>query len=305
MSSPHADSRDPKFVQSHAYSVSRDRFHRIAYLDWNRAGTRGTVVCVHGLTRQGRDFDVLAAQIAGMGYRVICPDIVGRGQSDWLSDSRDYDLPQYVIDMHALLTSIGASQVTWIGFSLGGLIGIAMAGMENSPITRFVINDVGPDIPIDAAMRIGHYVRNAPTSFPSEKAVDTYFREILAPYGQLADEHWGLLARHSVSRVGGVYTLNYDPQLARAFRHPAIYATRLWKHWAAINCPILLLRGVDSDICPKATAERMLATNPRAQMLEFANCGHLPALLDAEQRAPVIAWLEKTEAHQTMSRAAS
>jgi pimeloyl-ACP methyl ester carboxylesterase len=278
-----------------ALSVSRTRFHRIAYTDWGAPGTRGTVICVHGLTRQGRDFDFLAAALARLGYRVICPVLVGRGQSEWLQQPDDYDLPQYVVDMHAVLTSVGAQDVTWIGFSLGGLIGMIMAAMENTPISRFIINDIGPDIPTEAAFRIGNYVRNAPESFLSEQAVEAYFREILAPFGQLADEQWRHLARHSVSRVGGVFKLNYDPQLAKAFRHPGRYSARLWKLWSSIRCPSLVLKGADSDLFPSKTAQRMLASNAQAELIEFAGCGHLPPLLTSEQCAPVLDWLQQTQ----------
>jgi pimeloyl-ACP methyl ester carboxylesterase len=292
-----------EFFQSSVLSVGRDQFHRIAFTDWGKLGRRGTVICVHGLTRQGRDFDWLARALAAQGYRVICPDVVGRGLSDHLSNPDDYDLPQYVIDMTALLASIGATSVIWIGFSLGGLIGMTMAGMSNSPIARLVVNDIGPHMPVDAVMRIGRYVSAAPR-FPTEQAVDAYFREILAPFGQLSDEQWHHLAKHSVAWDGeGAYRLRYDPQIVRAFKPPWSYAKKLWSLWDRIRCPTLILRGAQSDLLLRSTAQEMLARNRNARMFEFAGCGHLPPLMAAEQIQVVTDWMSERSVTRTVSLA--
>ena len=283
------------FVQSSVLSVGRDSFHRIAFTDWNSSGER-TVICVHGLTRQGRDFDWLAQALAAQGYRVICPDVVGRGLSDHLSNPDDYDLPQYVVDMNAVLASIGASEVTWIGFSLGGLIGMTMAGMPNSPITRLVVNDIGPHMPLSAVMRIGTYVRDAPSRLPTEQAVDAYFRDILAPFGDLSDEQWHHLAMHSVMPDGeGGYRLRYDQRLVRGFKPPWFYAKRLWSAWDRISCPTLILRGALSDLLLPSTAQEMLARNRNAKLVEFPRCGHLPALMEPAQIEVVSSWLNQEQ----------
>jgi pimeloyl-ACP methyl ester carboxylesterase len=151
-------------------SLSREQFHEVSYTEWGSDGERGVVVCVHGLTRQGRDFDFLAQRLARDGYRVVCPDIVGRGMSGQLVRGSDYDLDQYVIDMAVLLAKLNATEVTWVGTSLGGQIGILVAGLSNSPIQRLVVNDIGPNLPINAVLRIGNYVRNGPQLFANFEA---------------------------------------------------------------------------------------------------------------------------------------
>lgn len=281
-----------EFVRASVLCSSRYRFHRMAFTDWGRSGKRGTVVCVHGLTRQGRDFDSLAIELATQGYRIICPDLVGRGLSDRLSDPRDYDLPQYVLDMTTLLASVGATEVVWIGCSLGGLVGMIVAGMANSPIRRLVVNDIGPYLPLDAVLRIGRYVHAAPTRFASAETVDSYFREILAPFGRLTPAQWRHLAEHSVLPDGvGGYRLRYDPMIVKGFRPPWTHTSRLWSFWDRIECPTLILRGADSDLLPRSTAAEMLARNANARLVEIADCGHMPALLDAQQIGLLSDWI--------------
>jgi pimeloyl-ACP methyl ester carboxylesterase len=187
-------------------SLSREQFHEISYTEWSADGDRGVVVCVHGLTRQGRDFDFLARRLADQGYRVSCPDVVGRGLSGRLAYGIDYDLDQYVLDMTVLLARLNVSEVSWVGTSLGGLIGILIAGLRNSPIRRLLVNDIGPNLPINAVPRIGNYVRNGPSSFPNLDATKRYFREILQPFGQLTDEQWRHLAKHGVKSDGPAAT---------------------------------------------------------------------------------------------------
>jgi len=272
--------------------ASRHQFHRVAFTDWGRGGKRGTVICVHGLTRQGRDFDPLAKELAMQGYRVICPDLVGRGLSDRLADPSDYDLAQYVLDMTTLLASVGATELAWVGCSLGGLIGIIVAGMPNSPIRRLLVNDVGPYLPLGAVLRIGRYVRAGPARFTSAEVVDRYFQEILAPFGRLTPEHWRHLAKHSVMPDSeGGYRLRYDPLIVKGFKPPWVYARRLWSFWDRIECPTLVLRGADSDLLLPSTAAEMLARNANARILEIPNCGHMPPLLDAEQIRIVSDWI--------------
>jgi pimeloyl-ACP methyl ester carboxylesterase len=281
-----------EFVRATVLCSSRYQFHRMAFTDWGRGGKRGTVVCVHGLTRQGRDFDALAKELAAQGYRVICPDLVGRGLSDRLADPTDYDLPQYVLDVTTLLAGVGATQVAWVGCSLGGLIGLIVAGMSNSPIRRLLVNDIGPYLPLGAVLRIGRYVRAGPARFPSAEAVVSYFQEILAPFGRLTHEHWWHLARHSVMSDGeSGYRLRYDPLIVRGFRPPWTHTRRLWSFWDRIECPTLILRGAESDLLSRSTAVEMLARNANARLLEIPNCGHMPPLLEAEQIRIVSDWI--------------
>ena len=291
------------FTQSSVRSISRDQFHEIAYTRWGEAGTLGTVVCVHGLTRQGRDFDFIAARLAADGYAVICPDVVGRGLSGRLSDPADYDLPQYELDMAFLIASLQLPQVDWIGSSLGGQIGILLAGRANPPIRRLVVNDIGPDLPLNAVLRIGTYVENAPASFASREAAEMYFRGILAPFGKLTQAQWRHLSDHSIKPLdGGGFTLRYDRNLPRGFTAPVTHRHRMWKAWERIECPILILRGTESDLLLPKTAEEMVRRNPRATVVEVPDCGHAPPLLADSQIRIVEGWLQSQE-HDGRGRA--
>jgi pimeloyl-ACP methyl ester carboxylesterase len=178
--------------------LSLGGFHRIAYWEWGREDAERTVICVHGLTRQGRDFDLLARTLARRGCRVVCPDLVGRGRSDWLRDPEGYMLLQYGADMNALLARLDVEEVDWVGTSLGGLIGMILAAQPGTPIRRLVINDIGPFIPGSALRRLGTYLNGPQPAFPDLAAAEVWFRETLAPYGELADEHWRHLVEHSL-----------------------------------------------------------------------------------------------------------
>ena len=178
--------------------LTRRSFHRIAFTDWGSPTADRAVLCVHGLTRNGRDFDHLAAALAGRGRRVVCPDLPGRGQSDRLRDSSDYVLPQYCSDMNALIAALGSVEIDWVGTSLGGLIGMVLAALPGSPIRRIVINDIGPYLPWAGLLRLGANLNDAPKSFDTIRAAELYFRRVLAPFGELEDEHWRHLTVHSV-----------------------------------------------------------------------------------------------------------
>lgn len=284
------------FTQSSIRSISRDQFHEIAYTHWGHDGAKGPVICVHGLTRQGRDFDFIAGRLAADGYAVICPDVVGRGLSGRLRHHSDYDLPQYEIDMAMLIAALRVPQVDWIGTSLGGLIGILLAGRANAPIRRLVVNDIGPDLPLNAVLRIGTYVQNAPASFDSREAAERYFRDILAPFGNLTQAQWRHLSDHSIKPAGdGRFTLRYDPGIPRGFTPPITHRQRLWAAWERIQCPILILRGITSDLLLPRTAEEMVRRNPHATLVEVPDCGHAPPLLDESQTRIVEDWLASQE----------
>ncbi len=168
--------------------LSQNGFHRIAYVEWGNPRSEHVVVCAHGLSRQGRDFDVIASVLASQGWRVICPDLVGRGRSDWLSDPEDYTLPQYAMDLSALIARLDVASVDWIGTSLGGLIGMVIAGQPQSPIRRLVINDIGPFLPWQALHRLAGAVREAPRTFDSMDAATAHYRRVLAPFGHLSED---------------------------------------------------------------------------------------------------------------------
>jgi pimeloyl-ACP methyl ester carboxylesterase len=291
-----APKRDPvDFRISDFLSISELHFHRINYTEWGSA-TRGRVaLCVHGLSRQGRDFDALAQALAKDGYRVVCPDLVGRGRSGRLSDADDYALPQYAVDMTMLIARLGADEVDWIGTSLGGLVGMVLAGMPNSPIRRLVINDIGPFLPWAALRRIGDTIRSAPRDFPDLTSAEAYFREALDTFGPLTDADWRHLTEHSVIKgPDGRYYMHFDPGIAEAFRPGRVYNVSMWGYWDTIQCPTLVLRGANSDLLLPQTAAEMAARGPRAKIIEIEGCGHAPALMDNAQIRLVTDWLRRT-----------
>ena len=265
--------------------LSLTGFHQIAYVDWGPLEGAIPVLCVHGLSRQGRDFDYVAVKLAAMGRRVVCPDLVGRGRSGKLRNPNEYALPQYCADMNALVARLGTEQVDFIGTSLGGLIGMVLAGMPGNLIRRLVVNDIGPFLPWKGLARIGTYLSAMPSDFRDLGVAETYFREVLAPFGGLTDEEWMHITRHSVEWHASRerYVTLFDPQIVRAFRNPWHYSLDLWKYWTAIEVPILVIRGEESDMLPADLARDMMRRNPRARVVEMKGCGHAPPLMSAEQ----------------------
>jgi pimeloyl-ACP methyl ester carboxylesterase len=264
-------------------------FHRTHYWEWGDPHNPRVVVCVHGLTRNSRDFDALAAALAPH-FRVLCPDVVGRGQSDWLPHKQDYGYPQYLSDMAALIARSGADSVSWVGTSMGGLIGMMLAAQAGTPIHRLVINDVGPLVPKAALQRLAAYVGKAPP-MRDIQALERYLREVLAGFGALTDEQWRHMASTSARRNDdGTYAPAYDPGIANAFAGE-LQDVVLWPVWDAVRCPTLLLRGVDSDLLLHETALAMTQRGPHATLKEFAGCGHAPALMAKDQIEVVRAFL--------------
>ena len=273
--------------------LSLTGFHEVAYVDWGPLKSSVPVVCVHGLTRQGRDFDFLAARLAAGGERTVCPDLVGRGRSGRLRNSQEYALPQYCADMNVLIAHLGADEVDWVGTSLGGLIGIVLASFANTPIRRLVINDIGPFLPWAGLARIGQYISDMPAGFRNLDDAEAYLRTVLAPFGALPDEHWLHITQHSVAwdPVHERYVMLCDPGIVRAFRNPWHYALDLWKYWDAIDLPILILRGAESDLLPADLAAKMVQRNPRARIHQFEGVGHAPPLMSLDQTAVVTEFL--------------
>src|SRR5450755_1953472 len=266
--------------------------HRMAYWQWERAGGASdrVLVCVHGLTRQGRDFDTLARAMQA-DYRVVCPDVVGRGESDRLADSAGYQIASYVADMTTLLARLDATTVHWVGTSMGGLIGMALAALPGSPITRLVLNDVGPAIDAAGIARIGSYV-GLPLTWASEDEAADYLLGISQGFGVRDRETWMALTRPMLRREGERFRLHYDPAIAVPLRAvtpeaAALGEAALWAAYDAIRCPTLVLRGVDSDILSPATAAAMTQRGPKARLHEFDGVGHAPMLVVPEQVAVV------------------
>lgn len=264
-------------------------FHRTRYYEWGDADNPRVVICVHGLTRNGRDFDVLAQALAAE-CRVLCPDVVGRGRSDWLPRAADYGYPLYLSDMTALVARSGAEQVSWVGTSMGGLIGMMLAAQPRTPVSRLVVNDVGAVVPKSALERLARYVGKA-GPFADEPAVEAYLRSVHAPFGPLTDQQWRHLARHSLRHnPDASLSLAYDAAIAGAFSGP-LDDVVLWPVWDAIRAPVLLLRGSQSDLLPADTAQEMTRRGPGAQLLQFDGIGHAPALMSADQIEAVRAFL--------------
>ncbi|HTQ00636.1 MAG TPA: alpha/beta hydrolase [Casimicrobiaceae bacterium] len=270
-------------------SLSPHGFHRVSYYEWGDPANDRVVICVHGLSRNGRDFDTLGAALAD-SHRVIAVDMPGRGLSQWLQDPADYAFPTYLTTLTALVARSGATRVGWVGTSMGALLGMVMAAQRDTPVARLVINDAGPVIEPAALARIRDYVGLAPT-FASFAEAEAYIRAVSAPFGALTDAQWDHLTRTSVARnAEGRYAMTYDPGIAVPFRNAAA-PPDLWGVWDAIRCPTLLLRGASSDLLSAATAAAMTQRGPKPGLLEFAGVGHAPMLLSQDQYGPVVDFL--------------
>jgi pimeloyl-ACP methyl ester carboxylesterase len=316
-------------------------FHEVFYTDWGDPTASRVIVCCHGLTRNGRDFDVLAARLAsgidfalaatekpeaalgrsgGLGrrlagllgfgpraaatspaipldpkpvpVRVICPDVVGRGRSEWLRDPANYGYPQYMSDMTALIARLGVAQVDWIGTSMGGLIGMFLAAAPNTPIRSLVVNDVGPVLPRAALARIADYV-GADPRFPDLAALEAHLRKVHAPFGPLTDAQWRHLAQHGHRfHADGRYGLAYDPGIGVNVKL-AVKDWDFWASWDSIACPALVLHGAQSDLLSADVAAAMAARGPKADLVSFEGIGHAPALMSSEQIEIVAQWLAR------------
>lgn len=272
--------------------------HRMAYWEWNATGDPAhphVVVCVHGLSRQGRDFDTLARALARHA-RVVCPDVVGRGESDWLADPANYQVPVYAADMVALLQQLHAQApigtLDWVGTSMGGLIGMVVcslpAGSLPAPVRRLVLNDVGPAIEWSALERIGEYL-GAPVRFESPEQAAAQLWAVSTSFGPHTPEAWMALTRPMLRATPeGSYRLHYDPAIAQPFNALTREAAEqgealLWQLYDAIGAETLVLRGAESDLLSPATARAMAERGPRARCREFPGVGHAPTLVAADQ----------------------
>jgi pimeloyl-ACP methyl ester carboxylesterase len=259
--------------------------HRIAYLEWGDPRNRDVLVCVHGLTRTGRDFDELARALCGQ-WRVVCPDVAGRGDSEPLPDPMLYGLPQYVADMVTLIARLDVEGVSWVGTSMGGLIGMALAAQAGSPVGRLVLNEAGPLITRVSLERIASYVGKAP-GFASVADAELYIRAISAPFGPHSDAQWRFLTETWLRRnEDGSWRAHYDPRIAQPNLVPE-KDLELWSLYDAVRCPTLLLRGEQSDLLTRETAAEMKRRGPKAKVVEIPGVGHAPTLLHTDQIALV------------------
>ncbi|MFT5644693.1 MAG: pimeloyl-ACP methyl ester carboxylesterase [Janthinobacterium sp.] len=267
--------------------------HSMAYKEWGARDNPNVLVCVHGVTRVSGDFDALAQAMAGE-YRVICPDIVGRGRSSWLLDKNLYQIPQYVSDMVTLLARVldpdAVQKVDWFGTSMGGLIGMVLASLPGNPVRKLVLNDIGPTLNPDALARIGDYI-GQDVHFPSFEQAARFIRDMSATFGPHTDQQWHKLASDVLRQdVDGTWIRHYDLGLALPFQNATPESAhtdqeRLWAAYDAIVCPTLLVRGQDSDLLSHETAQRMTARGPKAQLVELPGVGHAPTFTHPDQIA--------------------
>ena len=267
--------------------LSSAGFHHLHYTQWGDADNPRVLICAHGLTRCGRDFDTLAAHLSA-DYRVICPDVVGRGESGWLTHKADYTYPQYLNDMTALIARVSTTRVNaaagslhWLGTSMGGIIGMLLAAQPNTPISKLVLNDVGSFIPKASLERIGMYVGKSPVFSSIDAAVDAV--RAVSPFGPLSGAQWCTLTVPLLKEIdGGKFEFRYDPGIGEAFHEGPIVDVDLAPYWNAITCPTLITRGANSDLLLKGTYDAMCA-KPMVQGVEFAGVGHAPMFQDAAQ----------------------
>ena len=267
--------------------TSGESTHRMAYHAWGNPNNK-VLLCVHGLTRRGMDFKTLA-QAMCKDYYVVCPDVVGRGNSDRLSNPMLYAVPQYVSDIAALVKKLGVAQVDWFGTSMGGLIGMVYAAMPNSPIRRMLINDVGPRIEAEAIKRLGSYV-GQPFAFADRTAALTRLNEICATFGEHSPEEWEVYNGPMLVQKDGKWVMHYDPDISVPFAsvNPIMAKAgemAMWHAFKQIHIPMLIVRGGDSDLLSAATVAEMCKVNPYARSIEIPNVGHAPAFVKQEQIA--------------------
>lgn len=266
--------------------------HRVRWTEWGDPLNNQVLFCAHGLSRNGRDFDYLAHALARQ-YRVICPDYPGRGSSDWLANPTFYNHEQYLYDSLKIIGKIRYHSLDWVGTSMGGIIGMSLAALDNNPISRMVVNDVGPYIPAKALAEIGKYLENHPR-FNSLQDANEYYRTIYSGFGHLSDETYDHFVEHGVKQAdtGHGYMLNYDPAIVSQFTSVKPADIVLWDIWDRIKIPILIIRGQKSDLLLVQTVEQMKHRHSGAESVEFENCAHAPSLMEKHQIDTIVRWLE-------------
>jgi pimeloyl-ACP methyl ester carboxylesterase len=276
-----------EFKQQIVQCLSPSGLHRMAYTEWGARDNPRVLLCVHGLTRNGRDFDALA-QAMSAHYRVICPDVVGRGQSGHLRDPAAYGIAQYAADMVTLIARLNVESVHWVGTSMGGLIGMALAAQEGTPIRKLVLNDVGPLITVESLQRIATYVGTDPEWGGFDEAL-AFVKFVSESFGPLTEAQWHHLTETSVvQRPDGRWRFRYDPRIAEPFK--AAFADKdvdLWPLYEQIKCPTLIIRGAESDLLTRETWQKMGSCGPRAKLAEIEGVGHAPMFQSEDQIAIV------------------
>lgn len=275
--------------------LSMAGLHQMAYKEWGDADNPNVLVCLHGVTRVADDFDSMARALAA-DYRVVCPDVVGRGRSGRLRNPQLYRIPQYVADMVTLLARVLANgerqTVDWFGTSMGGLIGLGLAALPDSPVSKLVLNDIGPVLDPTALQRIGDYI-GQDLRFPTFEEAAKFIRDVSQPFGPHSEAEWHKLAADVLRQdKDGMWVRHYDMGLAQPFRSATPESAQadeaaLWSAYDAITCPTLLVRGAESDLLSRDTALGMTRRGPRAELVEIAGVGHAPTFIHDEQIAVV------------------
>jgi pimeloyl-ACP methyl ester carboxylesterase len=270
--------------------LNRFGFHAVRYTDWGDPANPRVLICLHGLTRAGNDFAHLAEALSDR-YRVLCPDVAGRGRSDWLPDPKLYGLPQYAADITTLIARSGADRVDLLGTSMGGLIALSLAGQPNAPIGRLILNDIGPRMDLEALVRIAEYVGKS-ERFDNLEQATAYVRSIAAGFGLRTEQQWRELTESVVRQDGSQWIFRYDPGIAQnladtSAQTNALAEVKLWELYDAVRAPVLLIRGAQSDLLSPATAAEMARRGPRAQVVEVPGVGHAPMFFDPDQIAIV------------------
>jgi pimeloyl-ACP methyl ester carboxylesterase len=271
--------------------VNPDSFHRMAVREYGDQNNPEVILCVHGLTRNGHDFDMIAQELA-KEYRVLVPDLVGRGASEWLRDKRHYTYEQYVRDLTLLIATTGASQVDWLGTSLGGTIAFEVAWRAGQPIRNLVCNDIAPYIRLELVERIAFFLGSTPL-FADQKEIKSYLQQVYAAFGNLDDEHWEHIARFTTGkRDGQKLRLAFDPAISYSLIEE--YGGKdkdQWQYWEKMSCQTLVIHGLKSVILTLPEVERMKTTGPKADVLTIEDAGHAPPLMCPEQIKAVCDWL--------------
>lgn len=277
--------------QNFYWGLSSQGFHRLAYTEWGDKDNPAVVVCAHALTRNSRDFDYLARTLQKT-YRVICPDFLGHGKSDYVGNARVYHFSQYMNDMVALLARIDAQEIHWVGTSLGGIIGMMLAAQPHSPLQSLIVNDVGMIVPGPALQRMATYARNE-HGFSSMEDAKSYFQTVLSPIGTLDSEKWTHITKYgTLASADGSLRLAHDPAIGEDFINQPIPTLHLESYWQSLHCPILILHGDHSDFLPPEIIRKMLYFQPDAQVISLPGCGHAPSLMEATQIDLIDTWLQ-------------
>jgi pimeloyl-ACP methyl ester carboxylesterase len=275
-------------ILKHVQCLASSGFHNLVYAEWGDRLAEKVLICVHGFSRNGRDFDELAKALVGIGYRVICPDMPGRGASDWLTDLNDYSFLKQLEQLVALMARLDVAQVDWIGTSMGGLTGMILASFQNSPIRNLVLNDIGPFIQESPLKKIKHYLGFMPP-FKNRESAQKFLKKLLSPFGTFTPDQWDHMTTYSfMQNSQGEFVLNYDPKIVEGFDSKE---ADLWDFWKRVTAPTLVIRGENSEILEMKTVERMLERDT-VTFVQFPNAAHAPALMAPDQIKTIITWLQ-------------